>query len=150
MHLHRITSQATDVLSSVYAFLRNSPEVSSLPCVLAWESELGTIFSEQDWYKSFILSHKLPVACFSQEKNEKILTWWYRYPTLLRRMYPSKSDCCWRYNAAPGTMLHIWWDCPMLLPFWENIITLYNRLTGSNVPASLSLGRLCSQDRSRP
>lgn len=53
-----------------------------------------------------------------------------------------KSDCRWRCNAAPGSMLHIWWDCPLLLPFWESIFTLYNNLAGSNVTASASLGLL--------
>lgn len=137
-----LASQASHVLSSVYSFLRSPPEVSSLPFVRAWESELGTTFSEQEWLKSFILTHKLPVACFAQEKNYKILTRWYRYPTLLRRMYPSISDCCWRSNEAPGTMLHVLWDCPMLLPFWGNIFALYNSLTGSNVPVSPSSGLL--------
>lgn len=137
-----VASQPTHVLSYLYAVLRNSSEISSLSFVRAWETELGTNFSEQDWLKSFTLTHKLPVACFAQEKNYKILTRWYRYPTLLRRMYPSTSDSCWRCNAAPGTMLHIWWDCPTLLTFWESIFSLYNKLTGSEVPASPSSGLL--------
>lgn len=137
-----LTSQATHVLSSIYDFMQNPPEPSSLPFVRAWEAELGVTFSEQEWLKSFILQHKLPVACFSQEKNYKILTRWYRYPTLLRRMYPSTSDCCWRCNAAPGTMLHIWWDCPPLLAFWNSIYALYNNLTGSNISVSPTSGLL--------
>lgn len=116
-----LTLRPSHMLSHIFAFLTCSSEVSSLPFICAWESELGTTSSEHDWHKSFILTHKLPVACFAQEKNYKILTRWYRYPTMLHRIYPSTSDFCWRCNAAAGTMLHIWWDCPLLLPLWENI-----------------------------
>lgn len=137
-----LSSRASHILSAVYAFLQSPPEPSSLPFVRAWEAELGTTFSEQEWYKSFTLLHKLPVACFSQEKNYKILTRWYRYPTLLRRMYPSTSDCCWRCNAAPGTMLHVWWECPLLLVFWESVYALYNHVTGSRLTVSPASGLL--------
>lgn len=137
-----LTLKPSHILSHIYRFLMSPSEFSSLPFVRAWESELGTTFSEYDWQKSFILTHKLPMACFAQEKNYKILTRWYRYPTLLHRIYPSTSDSCWRCNAAAGTMLHIWWDCPLILPFWENIFSLYNSLTGSDVSASPSSGLL--------
>lgn len=105
-----IASQPSHVLSSTYAFLRNSLEASSLPFVRDWESELGTFFSEQDWHKSFILTHKLPVACVAQQKNYKILTRWYRYPALLHRMYSSTSDCCWRCISGRPPHHRLWWN----------------------------------------
>lgn len=120
--------------------------------LLAWESELGTPFSEQDWLKFFLLTHKLPLAFFAQEKNYKILTRWYCYPTLLRRIYPSTSDYWWGCNTAPGTMLHVKWDCPMLLSFWENIIifrlTISQALMFPHLPKQASY--LCFRDWSRP
>lgn len=123
-----LASQPSRMLSSLYNILGCPPAASQIPFVRAWEAELSTTFTAQDWQKSFILTHKLPVDCFSQEKNYKILTRWYRYPTLLRKVYSTTSDSCWQCNLAPGTMLHICWDCTLLLPFWESVFSLHNSL----------------------
>lgn len=64
------------LLSSLYAFFRISSISHPLPYILAWERELGETFSEQQWQKSFLLTHKLPMACSAQEKNYKIILRW--------------------------------------------------------------------------
>lgn len=46
---------------------------------------------------------------------------WYRVPTMLARIYPSTSDLCWRGCGQRGSFLHVWWDCPLIRPFWEEI-----------------------------
>lgn len=34
---------------------------------------------------------------------------------------PSIPDTCWRCGKAKGTMLHVWWDCDSLQPFWKEV-----------------------------
>lgn len=55
-------------------------------------------------------------------------------------MFPPRH--WWCCGLAQGTMLHIWWDFPVLCPFWDSIFSLYNSLTGSYIPTSPSLGLL--------
>lgn len=67
--------------------------------------------------------------------NPKKLTislflFWYWCPTSLQRIYPDASDICWRCHYAKGSLLHIWWECPQILDFWDKIIQLYTTVTG--------------------
>lgn len=89
---------------------------SRIHCLTFWlgRGNWGKLFMSSNGKKSFLLTHKLPVTCSAQEKNYKIILWWYRYPILLHRMCPSVSNKCWNCENAPGTMLHIWWDCSII------------------------------------
>lgn len=58
---------------------------------------------------------------------------WYLCPTI-HKIDPSISDTCWRCLRAPGTMIHIWGTCPRIIPFWDKILQLYDRLMGTKYP----------------
>lgn len=58
--------------------------------------------------------HKGSVNVSIQENNYKLLSHWYRTPVLLHKFNFSNPDHC---HCAVDTILHIWWDCPLLKPF---------------------------------
>lgn len=78
-----------------------------------------------------MLLHKLFVASYAQERNCRILSCWYRCPTTLHQIVPSVPDVCWCFFQAPGTMPHI---CPRIVPFWDEILRLYDVLVGNKYP----------------
>lgn len=43
---------------------------------------------------------------------------WYYTPTKCTKIHPNTFHLCWRNCGLPGTMLHIWWECPALQNFW--------------------------------
>lgn len=100
-------------LSSIYAFLQ-TPSSPSL--FGSGRMSRALIFLSKKCKKTFILTHKLPMACFVQEKNYKILTRWYRYPTLLHRIYPSmpSQERCFTSGGLPSPIAFL--GSPTLFP----------------------------------
>lgn len=60
-----------------------------------------------------------------QEHTLKFLSRWYLQPTRLHVIFPQISDQCWRCHHSQGSMLQIWWACPLLIPFWTDVFDTY-------------------------
>lgn len=65
----------------------------------------------------------------AQENAFKLLSRWYRTPLKLHHIYPTVSPQCWRCETETGTLLHIWWTCPKLQPFWKEVHRLIHQIT---------------------
>lgn len=106
--------------------------------------------SEDDWERIFTIAHKGSINVNTQENNFKLASRWYRTPTLLNRFDPRVPNSCWRCSREPGSLLHIWWECPNIKTFWTQIHQIITKVTThsldfnpvqfllhhSNIPAS--------------
>lgn len=72
----------------------------------------------------------------THETNYKLLSRWYRVPADLARIYPLVSDQCWRECGHRGTLLHIWWECPLIRPYWTDIKSLIREILDLDIPLS--------------
>uniref|UniRef100_A0A8C5MA17 Reverse transcriptase domain-containing protein n=1 Tax=Leptobrachium leishanense TaxID=445787 RepID=A0A8C5MA17_9ANUR len=125
-------------VSTIYGIILTADsEVPSF--VSRWEEELGTTFTSAQWTNTFTLVHKGCGANRVQETSYKILSFWYRTPSFLHRLFPQTPSVCWRCNNSEGTFLHIWWSCPPLMGFWRKIHDAILRVTG----VDLSLSPAC-------
>lgn len=43
------------------------------------------------------------------------------------------SETCWRCNKEIGTLLHIWWQREMLMPFWSKVKEAIYQITESKL-----------------
>lgn len=78
-------------------------------------------------------AHKGSLNVATQECGFKLITRWYRTPTLLHKFSPCISDRCWRCKQEEGSMLHIWWSCPLLQNFWKMVHGTITSLTSENI-----------------
>lgn len=69
----------------------------------------------------------------TQECGFKIITRWYRTPTMLHKYFPLISDRCWRCNREEGSMLHVWWSCPLIQSFWKSVHKTIILVTSENL-----------------
>lgn len=76
-----------------------------------------------------ILAHKCSISTGTQETSYKILTNWYFTSTRLHAWYPDATDVFWGCGTDKGTMQHIWWDCPLLRGFWDEVCTQIHAIT---------------------
>lgn len=130
-------------ISTVFGILRNTSTEQATPSFQAkWESDLNRTFSTEEWGKIYALSHKSSISGYTQEKNYKVLSRWYKTPDLIHKIYPSSSALCWRCGDAIGSYVHIWWDCPDVKSFWTRIFSLHNRVTSSSVACDPEIGLL--------
>lgn len=54
---------------------------------------------------------------------------WYRTPSRLHKFSPTIPNICWRCEKSVGTMLHIWWECENIQPFWKEVHNLISHIT---------------------
>lgn len=120
-------------LSAIYKNL-NETKKTGLPWFARmWNKDLGMELKEQDWNRIFHTAHSLTLDNRAQEKNYKIVSRWYRCPVDVGRYNPQGSGECWRCKARRGDLLHIWWECPPVMAFWNSVLAVYNLLEGEHI-----------------
>ena len=55
-------------------------------------------------------------------------------PDVLHAIYPNTSDRCWRCQQDKGMLIHVYWSCPMIVPFWNSVQQLLGRLLDKTLP----------------
>lgn len=49
-------------------------------------------------------------------------------------MFPSNSQLCQRNCGNIASHGHIWWDCPLIRPFWTDILNILNQILDLILP----------------
>lgn len=49
-------------------------------------------------------------------------------------MFPSHSDRCWRCGGEEGCLIHLFWSCPLIKPFWDQIKLYLPKFTDRLIP----------------
>lgn len=117
-------------LAYFYEVLTSLEAPQDLNFIQAWEREMGTTFSQRQKVKILKSIHKTSVASRYQEGGYKILTRWYRTPSVLHKIFPQVSNVCWRCMRSEGTMLHIFWECEKIRGFWKMVEETVRDITG--------------------
>lgn len=68
------------------------------------------------------------------EVNYKLLTRWHYTPVVLHKSFPQASPLCWRGCGEQATHTHIWWFCPLIRPYWLNILYWAKEIQGYEIP----------------
>lgn len=71
-----------------------------------------------------------------KEQYHKLLSRWYFTPRRLALAYLSSSPYCWRSCGSVGSLLHIFWSCSCLIPFWNNVRGLITQLIRALCPSN--------------
>lgn len=120
------------LVSSLYALLVSHAKPHTAARTL-WDKELSSGLSDTDWERVWENVHKGSVNVSAQENRFKLCARWYRTPDKLHRIFPAVPPECWRCGTATVSLLHIWWDCPRLQPFWKEIHDRYVNITTLHV-----------------
>lgn len=94
---------------------------------------IWSVHSEADRTKILLLTHNSSQYTKYQESGYKILTCWYRNPRVLHKMFPLHLADCWHCGAQDGHLLHVFWSCDLILPFWSNVCTYLKKFTNPQV-----------------
>lgn len=98
--------------------------------------------TDSEWETICTYIHKGSLNVATQECGYKILSKWYRTPSLLHKFSCSTTNRCWRCDTEEGTLLHIWWSCPVIQTFWRTVhdtITLITSHINDFSPATYLL-----------
>lgn len=116
-------------ISHIYDLLSQSSDDSIQKQITFWSTHITSVPSLNQWYKALSLPLRLSHCITHWESLQKLFQQWYYTPTRLSKIYPNTSHLCWRNCGLPGTLLHIWWECPTLQNFWTQMQTLLRSIT---------------------
>lgn len=125
--------QTGGVITQIYKILGTEQELEVPPYIIRWEQELGSQCNKTVIDKILRLAHYLAVDIRRTESHYKCLARWYATPDRVSKMDKTKSNTCWRGCSTPGTMAHIWWECPTIKIFWKKILGLIKDITGKEI-----------------
>lgn len=94
---------------------------------------LQTNISDNQWEKACILAHKCSISTKMWETSYKLLTDWYATPAKLHVWNAQTPNTSWRCVNDTGTLIHIWWHCPHLAPFWRQVRDWIKQITETKV-----------------
>lgn len=90
--------------------------------LLKWETDLGKQFSVFQWHKAVWWPHNSSLFTNHEEQFKKLLTRWYFIALQLavHLSLPILLEVLWICRF----IVHLFWFCTLLKPFWDNIFTL--------------------------
>lgn len=117
------------LISTIHALLFTSHDIKEDKLLIQLKTELNQVFTPDEWRNVLTHIHKGSINVAIQECKFKIYTKWYRTPDKINKFIPNVSPKCWRCNAARRSLLHIWWECPLIQPYWADIHRLITQIT---------------------
>lgn len=119
--------------SIAYSWLQNPETVTVDRFRVEWTKALQKDITDNQWQTACSLAHKCSISTKLQETAYKLLTHWYITPYKLNKWSPEASDRCWRCEKEPGTLIHIWWQCPALENFWTEVRDIIRQITETQI-----------------
>lgn len=107
--------------------------------MVRWEKALEEELPMEQWQTIWTQAAKSSLCTLYKENTYKILLYWYMTPDTLHTIYPSSPDRCWRCQKERGTLLHIYWSCPLIAPYWTEVHQLLTGLLEVQVPMTPKL-----------
>lgn len=117
------------LISTIHALFFPPYDIKEDKLIKQWETDLNLTVTPDEWRNIHNHIHKGSINIATQECRYKIFTKWYRTPDKINKFLPNISPKCWRCNAARGTLLHIWWECPLIQTYWTEIHHLITQIT---------------------
>nr|XP_014340886.1 PREDICTED: uncharacterized protein LOC106702622 [Latimeria chalumnae] len=129
------TSTNKGLLSKIYVVLLEHSPKPLEGVKWAGESNLQIQISEEDWKYSCGLLCGIFVSNRHRLAHFKVLHRTYFTTTKLCKMDPMTSLLCPKCHCAKGSLVHLLWACPKVLPFWVEVVHTLLLLLDCDLPA---------------
>ena len=99
-----------------------------------WSKNMNRQFSEEEI--KVICSHmkKCSKPLLIRDMQIKTALRYHITPIRLANMTEQEDDKCWRGCGRVGTLIHCWWSCELVHPFWRAIWNYAQRATKICIP----------------
>lgn len=109
------------IISKIYNIILSlhCPSLSTLKTL--WEQDLGLQLTDDIWDSILARVHSSSVCARHGLIQFKILHRLHLSKVKLSRIYPELDPACDRCKLAPASLIHMFWSCPRLAPFWTSV-----------------------------
>lgn len=103
---------------------------------LSWQKDLNINIMQDMWEN--VVSNVGWATRDARSKfiHYKIIHRFYFTPSRLFKMGLLQKNTCWKCNGDIGTYIHVFWECPLVAPFWTEVVKYLERCIGLPIPAS--------------
>lgn len=126
-----------NTISRIYKILSAGDELDVPSYIKKWENALGSQCNKHTLEKILKLTHNSALDTKTAETNCKCIARWYATPNKISKFQLEMSSDCWRGCKALGTMVHIWWDCPIIKKIWKEVLQLIKEITNIEISEDL-------------
>ena len=126
------------LISQIYKRLQNSKNHSTIQVKQKWEAESGLEISEDDWKSVWAGQAKTTNSRAWREFCWKNIITFFVTPKLkFKQQGFQGQDKCWRQcGQTMADHFHIFWACPLIQPYWQDLAEEIQSILGLKVDFS--------------
>lgn len=131
-----VTNPTTSIkgISLFYNFLNQKSTFTKTPTMRTWEIEFKSSYTIAQCQIAISSTYKATKSANLWELYQKLLLRWYLTPARMAGFSSQSSPLCWRQCGNRGSIIHIFWTCPLERNFWSTIFATIEHITGAQLP----------------
>lgn len=127
-------TKAKKAISILYRNLMQNQLDNTFHIKYQWEIEMNVIITDEVWEKMCSCCHKGINSQDWREFDWKTKMRFFQTPLKTYNIKSTPTDKCWRNCGKVGDHTHIFWDCPKIAMYWEDIKKIIEDLLKIDIP----------------